>query len=403
MSDVAQLSPVDLGRAADPTTCPVCGAAGERPLLRVDGIPVNCSALHRTADAARSAPAGDLDLTICDGCGYVRNRAFDPAVLTYTEDYENALDFSAQFRSYRDALADELVRRYRLRGGDVLEIGCGQGAFLASLCRGGRNRGVGFDPSFRGDEDLPETVRVEHALFDPATDLTAADLVCARHVLEHIAEPLPFLRGLQPAVCSRGAALYLEVPSGNAVFGGDGCWDLIYQHVSYFSPAALVRLLEAAGYGVTDVRERFGDQFLSIEARAGAPSTVTRPDVAEFVARADDGASALRARLERAWARIEREAVAGNAVAIWGAGAKAVTFLSLLGGLGPGGVGVDGAVDVNPRKLGTFLPGSGLQVGNPESLVEVQPSTVFIFNPMYRDEITTSLRQLGLSAEVLIP
>jgi SAM-dependent methyltransferase len=397
--DEAQLGPASSPAPATTTTCPVCGAPRERALLTVEDLPVNCSALHRDADAARTAPRGTLELSVCDGCGYVRNRAFDPAILTYTEEYENALDFSPRFRAFRDELADELFERYHLDGRDVLEFGCGQGAFLASLCRDGRARGVGFDPSHRaGDEPLPATVSVEPSYFDPATDATPADLFCARHVLEHLPEPLGFLQGLHPAVWRRSAALYLEVPSGNAVFGGDGCWDLIYQHVSYFSASALVRLLERAGYGVTDVRERFGDQYLSVEARADARSTVTAPDPRTFVERAVAGAASLRDRLEAARARIRAEHDAGRAVAVWGAGAKAVTFLALLGD-----APVAAAVDLNPRKLGTFLPGCGLEVTAPASLASVRPSAVYIFNPVYRDEISSSLADMGLDAEVIIP
>lgn len=369
--------------------CRSCGTAGERPLLDLGDVPVNVTALHRTADEARRAPTGRLDLVLCETCGLVRNRAFDATVMTYDDSYENALDFSPAFRAYRDDLADELVERHDLIGRDVVEIGCGQGAFLASLCRQGRARGTGFDPTHRpGDEVLPWSVRIVPEYFDPARGADGGDLLCARHVLEHIPDPVPFLEALRPGVRN----LYVEVPSGDAVFGGDGCWDLIYQHVSYFSAPALVRVLESAGYGVTDVRERFGAQYLSIEASGTGPSTVEPLDVAAFVARATDGAADLARRLD-----VARNRLAGGRVAVWGTGAKAVTFLNLLG------VPVDAAVDLNPRKTGTFVAGTGTEITAPDALRAVQPATVFIFNPVYRDEITASLRAMGLSAEVVLP
>jgi hypothetical protein len=384
---------VDLRTGHLDTGCPVCGASGERVLLTVDALAVNCSALHRTAADALAAPTGPFELTLCESCGYVRNRAFDPDLLTYDEEYENALDFSPRFRAYRDALADELVDRHALAGGEVVEIGCGQGAFLASLCRDGRVRGVGFDPTHRpGDEPLPPTVRVVPELFDPETGATGGDLLCARHVLEHLADPLAFLRSLRAAV----SALYLEVPAGDAVLGGDGCWDLVYQHVSYFSAPTLHRLLAVAGYRVCDLRTRFGEQYLSVET--GASALVPPPPVEPFVARAIAGAASLRARIAAARDAVDAAHQRGETVAIWGAGAKATTFLSLVGS-----PGVDVAVDLNPRKVGTFLAGSGVEVANPRSLVQVEPSVVFIFNPVYRDEITDSLAAMGLHPEVRIP
>jgi hypothetical protein len=370
--------------------CPVCGAAGERLLLDVGEVPVNVTALHRSADAARRAPTGRLELTICPGCGHVRNRAFDAEAMTYDESYENALDFSPSFRAYRDALADELVERYHLTGRDVVEIGCGQGAFLASLCRADRARGTGFDPTHRpGDEVLPRSVRIVPTYFDPARGADGGDLLCARHVLEHIPDPLPFLEALRPAVRN----VYLEVPSGDAVFGGDGCWDLLYQHVSYFSASTLVTLLERAGYGVTDVRPRFGAQYLSIEASGSGPSSIAAVDADGFVHRAIVGAGALTDRLAAARSRVD----AGERVAVWGTGAKAVTFLNLLG------APVAAAVDLNPRKAGTFVAGTGTEIAPPDALRAIDPSTVFIFNPVYRDEIGDSLRAMGITAEVVLP
>jgi SAM-dependent methyltransferase len=372
------------------TACPVCAHDGEELLHAVDGVPLNVSALHRGADEARRAATGRLELVLCPACGYVRNRAFDEAALTYADDYESALDFSPRFREYRDVLADELVRRYGLAGGKVVEIGCGQGAFLASLCRDGRATGVGYDPSHRpGDETLPETVRVVAEYFDPASDHAGGDLLCARHVLEHVPDPLRFLRDLRPAVTS----LYVEVPAGEAVFGGDGCWDLVYPHVSYFSAPSLVRLLDRAGYGVTDVRTRFGDQYLSVEATAAGPSTVETPAVDGFVTAARGGAAQLRERLDAVRARL----AGADRVALWGAGAKAVTFLALLGE-SP----ITTAVDLNPRKHGTFLPGAGIEVQDPTVLRDLGPNLVVILNPMYRDEITSSLRGMGLAAEVVV-
>jgi hypothetical protein len=352
-------------------------------------VPVNVSALHRRPDAARTAPTARLELVLCSACGSVRNRAFDPSLLTYAEDYESALDFSPRFREYRDVLADELVRRYGLAGGKVVEIGCGQGAFLAALCRDGRATGVGYDPSHRpGDEPLPDTVRVVAEYFDPASDHAGGDQLCARHVLEHIPDPLPFLQRLRPAVTS----IYLEVPSAEAVFGGDGCWDLVYPHVSYFSAPTLAALLERAGYGVTDVRLRFGDQYLSVEASAAAASAVDGGAVADFVERARTGATVLRQRLDAVRARL----AATDRVALWGAGAKAVTFLALLGE-SP----ITTVVDLNPRKHGTFVPGCGLEVRDPSVLADESPDAVIVLNPMYVDEITSSLRSMGLATEVV--
>jgi hypothetical protein len=58
-------------------------------------------------------------------------------------------------------------------------------------------------------------------------------------------------------------------------------------------------------------------------------------------------------------------------------------------------------VDINPRKHGHFVTGTGQQIVPPEFLQEYQPDVVIVMNPIYKDEIKKTLGQFGLSAELL--
>ncbi len=378
--------------------CRICGAVTGEVLLEFAQVPVNCSELHRSSADAIAAATAPLRLVLCATCSYVCNQAFDPDVLTYDAAYENALDFSPSFREYLGTLAADLTERHGLHGRTVIEVGCGQGSFLAALCAGGENRGYGFDPSFRSDLDLPESVQIVTDLFDPATATVRGDLYCARHVLEHIPEPLEFLQKLRPAVAEGDATLYLEVPAGEAVFGGDASFDLVYPHVSYFSAPALAGLLARAGYVVDRVDHRFGGQYLSIEARASdaPPVAVSAAEVAEFADQARTAASTLDHALDEARARIDAAQSRDRQTALWGAGAKAVTFMALLDRR------IDAVVDINPRKLGSFMPGSGVAIDAPASLGARRPEVVFVLNPMYRDEIAGMLTADGIDADVVV-
>ena len=60
------------------------------------------------------------------------------------------------------------------------------------------------------------------------------------------------------------------------------------------------------------------------------------------------------------------------------------------------------AVDINPRKQGMFVAGSGQEIVPPEFLRVYQPDVVIIMNRNYEDEIAGQLAQLGLQAEILI-
>ena len=87
---------------------------------------------------------------------------------------------------------------------------------------------------------------------------------------------------------------------------------------------------------------------------------------------------------------------AGRRWVIWGAGAKGVTFLNALG---IEATRMPYIVDINPRKHARYVPGTAQEIVSPKRLVEYQPGYVFVMNPLYLDEVRTTVRQLGLDCE----
>ncbi|HEV2273057.1 MAG TPA: hypothetical protein VGR96_02760 [Acidobacteriaceae bacterium] len=84
-------------------------------------------------------------------------------------------------------------------------------------------------------------------------------------------------------------------------------------------------------------------------------------------------------------------------VALWGAGAKGVTFLNVV----PGARQIDSVVDRNPRKRGMYVPGTGRRISAPEELERNPPELVITLNPAYVAEIQAMLADLGVSAQVV--
>jgi len=167
--------------------------------LHLPEVPVFCNVLLPTAEEAVAAPRGDLDLGICRSCGHVFNLAFDPELVRYAEGYENSLHHSPRFQSYAEDLADELRDRHRLTDAHVVEIACGQGDFLKLVCSEPGCTGTGFDPSFRGE--VPgEGITIEPEYFGARPLGRAVDLICCRHALEHIDEPVKFMEMVKKAI-----------------------------------------------------------------------------------------------------------------------------------------------------------------------------------------------------------
>jgi len=83
-------------------------------------------------------------------------------------------------------------------------------------------------------------------------------------------------------------------------------------------------------------------------------------------------------------------------VVVWGAGSKAVAFLTTIGR----GSAIRHAVDINPHKHGTYLAGAGQRVESPEFLRDHPPALVIAMNPIYLSEIGGALAELGVAAQL---
>lgn len=383
--------------------CTVCGNEEIVSLIAIDQVPVHCNLLWPTRDAARQAPQGNVDLGFCQNCGHIFNLAFDPGLMEYTQDYENSLDFSPRFRQYARDLATRLVEGYDLHGKDIVEIGSGQGDFLKMLCDLGQNRGVGFDPSYVDEETGNQhQVHFVRDFYSEAYSDYPADFICSRHVLEHIHRPAEFMSMVRRVVGQRQhIVVFFEVPNVLYTVRQLGIWDIIYEHASYFSPPSLAAVFALNGFRVLQTRETFGGQFLTAEALPAGDAPEELPDEDAVARLAQDVAvfaGKYREKVETWEQNLEEYARQGRQAVVWGAGSKGVTFLNTI----ESGAVVQYAVDINPRKKGMHVSGTGQEIVPPEFLPEIQPDVVIIMNPNYKDEIKQQLEAIGVPAEVVL-
>ena len=338
------------------------------------------------------------------GCGFITNTAFDPGLVDYSEDYEGSQAFSPRFRSFTEELGHRLVERYGLRGGDVVEIGCGKGEFLELLCTIGGNRGVGIDPAagrIVATPDGPLTFLAEPYSQRHAT--LPADLVACRHTLEHIQPVRAFVSLVRRNLDGRpGTAVFFEVPNVIRILEEVAFWDVYYEHCSYFSAGSIARLFRAEGFEVTDLELGFDGQYLLLDARPAqgappAPFPLEEPPEALRV-RARRFTAQLQDDLGRWRSLLDEERSAGRRIVVWGASSKGVSFLTTLR---LGTDAVEHVVDVNPYKQGMHVPGTGQQIIAPEALREHKPDLVVLMNPIYRREVGAELERLGLRPRLL--
>jgi len=373
------------------------------PVVSLRDLPVFCNALYATAQEATAAARGDLELCYSPATGYLWNGAFDPAKVAYNPTYENSLHHSPRFRCFVTELADRLIDRYDLHGRRIVEIGCGEGNFLALLCERGGNDGIGYDPSFDAARTKVATssrMRVVNEYYPTDRPIDASLVVC-QHVLEHVTDPVSLVEGVRRSMPTAApCAVYFEVPDATYMVSEPAVWDLTYEHRSYFAAPTLRSLFRRSGFEVTEVGRSFGDQYLYLEARAPVPGAASGPDdelAGELAALGEQVAAFGRhvERLRRTWTERVTAMRADGEVAVWGAGTKGVTFVNLIAPASDAAV-----VDINPNKWGLHVPGTGQAVCGPQHL-GADIRHVLVMNPLYVEEVRAELHGLGLDATVV--
>jgi C-methyltransferase C-terminal domain/Methyltransferase domain len=385
------------------TRCIICASPNIVPLLEIADTPVDTIRLWRTSADACSAPRAQIRVTYCEQCGHLFNGYYNDLV-SYETDYENSQMFSPRFRRYAEELSDRLITTYNLRQQEIVEIGGGRGDFLRILCDRGNNRGISFDPSYcpAPGENVPANIRFVTDRYTAKYADVPASLIICRQVLEHFRAPRSLIETVRHAVGDRkDLVVYFEVPNGDFILREQAFWEFIYQHPSYFTRGSLAKLFTMCGFRICAIKESFGGQYLEIEASLESvlsnESWSDEGKVAtEILARAL--ASAFREKVVNWRDILEQLKSEGRHVVAWGAGAKATSFLNIID---PTGSVISHVVDINPRKTGRFVPGTGQRIIEPDELRELRPDIVILMNEVYREEITAQTAGLGINPEFL--
>ncbi len=386
-----------------PGHCPNCHTPGMSVFYRVARVPVHSVLLMETREQARNYPTGDIQLGFCHTCGFISNLVFDPSLHEYSSKYEATQSYSPTFNKFHRTLAQNLIERHNLRGKDIIEIGCGQGEFLILLCEMGNNYGIGFDPAYNHyplESEARERITFVKDFYSEKYTHVQGDFVVCKMTLEHIPNTAEFVGMVRRAVGDRPeTTIFFQIPSVRRILHECAFWDIYYEHCSYFSRESLTYLFEHAGFEVLRVAEEYDHQYLTIEARPRLPTQPAPPPppTAELARQVQAFAQNVPQKL--AWWREKLQHIRANGqrAVIWGGGSKGVAFLTTLDISDEIGC----AVDINPKKHGTFMAGSGHEIVAPEFLRHYRPDVVIIMNPIYRAEISRDLQRMGLHPEIL--
>lgn len=229
------------------STCPVCGSGNTlyvAPFRYENPIFTGCSR------------------AVCGDCGmiFASPMPSDAILFNYNASYfasahggqptnRFALAFSSGVARLRLAFLKRFIGKYQIGVDRVLELGPGPGFFARSWLESAPHT---VYTAVETDTSCHDSLRQLGVKLVDSSAVMPADLVVMSHVLEHVPDPVNFVRNATQGL-RRGGALFIEVPCRD--------WEhkaLDEPHILFFDKEPMRRLL--AGLGFADIEVRYYGQ-----------------------------------------------------------------------------------------------------------------------------------------------
>lgn len=368
--------------------CILCGQPLEGTgLMELSGMPASAQDIpdEKTVEEDEGIT---LRLCQCRGCGLVQ---FDCEPVAYYRDVIRSGGYSTTMLTLRRRQYRHLIDAYHLEGKKFLEVGCGGGEFLDML--------AGFPVKAYGVEHRPALAEKARKAglsvtegFTETEDTILGDegpydVFLSFNFLEHQPRPGVMLDCIRNNLAEDGMGL-ITVPSLEYILRYNGYYELLRDHIAYYTFDSLRRLLEDHGFDVLE-EELVNRDTLSVivrrakgERRQGRQAPSCSPVEAEGL---KESLVSIRQQMESLCARFAKE---GKRLAIWGAGHQGFTLAATT-------VLKEHAryiIDSAPFKQGKFAPASHLPIIAPENFHKDPVQAILIVAPGYTEEIADTIR-----------
>ncbi|WP_312502886.1 class I SAM-dependent methyltransferase [Lacrimispora sp.] len=380
--------------------CIVCGRPlGEAPLMTLTDMPAS----------AQDIPAGEeleeeqgitLSLHQCELCGLVQ---FDCEPVAYYKDVIRSGGFTTTMVNLRKSQYRHFIDGYHLEGKKLIEAGCGQGEFLSVLSE--------FPVKAYGIENRESLVCLakEKGLtvwkqFAEEGEVFAADDgsvsgpfdgFLSFNFLEHQPDPVGMLRCIADNLSEEGVGL-ITVPSLEYILQYDGYYELIRDHLAYYTFDTLRYAAEMAGFQVME-EEMVNRDTLSVIVRKRKQEATenNRKQKSVDISGLKESLNTIGRELEELTGRLKDQ---GKSLAIWGASHQGFTLASttVIGRF------ARYMIDSAPFKQGKYAPASHLPIAPPDHYHKDPVDAILIVAPGYTDEIAGIIQEkFGRNIEIL--
>lgn len=378
--------------------CIICGQPLEgTPLMTLDGMPASAQDIPGEQEV-ESDKGVTLRLHQCGHCGLVQ---FDCKPVAYYRDVIRSGGYSTTMVNLRSRQYRHLIEKYHLEGKKFLEVGCGRGEFLKVLTDfpvqafGVEHRKALVETAVEdglnvvyGFTETPDTVLGDQGPYD---------VFLSFNFLEHQPEPGVMLDCIWKNLSEDGMGL-VTVPSFEYILQYDGYYELIRDHIAYYTFDTLRYLMEHHGFEVLE-EEMVNRDTLSVIVKKKAEwdggqktmEPVKGADISGLVSSLAD----IRHQMEQLCESVENQ---GQTLAVWGASHQGFT-LAATTCLGEKAAYI---IDSAPFKQGKFAPASHLPIISPDDFEKQPADVILIVAPGYTEEIAAVIRKrFGKGIQIL--
>lgn len=224
-----------------PRPCPLCGAEGAKQLFeqRFEQMDksyfvsecVNCGLIHQNPSWNQEFYDSLYENLVYDPSGRVHHPA-------QAERYAGVADVIGNLVSGKS-------------GGKMLDFGCYDGSFIDWVKKERSDWAKNF--KFSGYDIFLKDVSPGSGFYNSLDDLKKTgerfDVIIFNHVIEHVLDPVPYLKMIKESFLAEGGYAVIELPDISFI-RKDEISPYHIQHTNYFSPFTMAKFLNTVGLAV---------------------------------------------------------------------------------------------------------------------------------------------------------
>lgn len=371
----------------------ICCKGSLKQLMSMSNMPAVAQHMPSEEDVDKDKGI-NIDLCQCESCGLIQ---FDIEPVWYYKDVIRAGGGTSTMMKLRTEEYSRFLDTIAAAGIDcksIIEIGCGKGEFL-SMWRNVSKAdnieiiGIEHDSSLveiavKNGLQVYNSFAEEDVIFPEAP----FDAFVQFNFLEHQPNPVEMLKCARRNLTPNGYGL-ITVPSFEYIQEHDGYYELMRDHIAYYTFESLTNVVRLAGF--TPVSSRMVNR-----------------DTIEMIIKVAEEAVDFKATsvvnvepLEKNYLQIceDVNALTDNSLAIWGASHQAFTLAATTNLKNKAKYIIDSA----EFKQGKYSPSSHIKIVSPDYYFSDPVDEILIVAPGYTDEIANIIKQkYGSNVHILI-